>query len=93
MITGKTVQYPFGYGLSLTTFDWKDYTATWSGDTCTVSVTVTNTGDVAGKEVVQVYAQSPYTEYDKGKRCGKKPRSSWLAMPRPRFWNRAQAKP
>lgn len=56
---------PFGYGLSLTTFDWKDYTATWSGDTCTVSVTVTNTGDVAGKEVVQVYAQSPYTEYDK----------------------------
>ncbi len=61
----KTVQYPFGYGLSLTTFDWKDYTATWSGDTCTVSVTVTNTGDVAGKEVVQVYAQSPYTEYDK----------------------------
>ena len=61
----KTVQYPFGYGLSLTTFDWKDYTATWSGDTCTVSVTVTNTGDVAGKEVVQVYAQSPYTEYDR----------------------------
>ena len=61
----KTVQYPFGYGLSLTTFDWKNYTATWSGDTCTVSVTVTNTGDVAGKEVVQVYAQSPYTEYDK----------------------------
>ena len=61
----ETVQYPFGYGLSLTTFEWKDFTATWSGDTCTISVTVTNTGSTAGKDVVQVYAQSPYTEYDK----------------------------
>lgn len=61
----STVQYPFGYGLSFTEFAWSDFTASWSGRTCTVNVTVTNTGDVAGKEVVQVYAQSPYTEYDK----------------------------
>lgn len=61
----STVQYPFGYGLSLTTFEWSDYTTSWDNDTCTVSVTVKNTGDVAGKEVVQVYAQSPYTDYDR----------------------------
>ena len=61
----STVQYPFGYGLSLTSFAWSGYTASWSGDTATVQVTVTNTGDIPGKEVVQVYAQSPYTDYDK----------------------------
>lgn len=59
-----TVQYPFGYGLSRTTFEWTDYSASWEGDTCTVSVTVTNTGDLAGKDVVQVYIQKPYTQYD-----------------------------
>ena len=61
----STVQYPFGYGLSFTTFEWSDYEVSWDGDVCSVSVMVKNTGDVAGKEVVQVYAQSPYTEYDK----------------------------
>ena len=60
-----TVQYPFGYGLSLTAFEWNDFHASWSSDTCTVTVTVKNTGSVAGKEVVQVYLQTPYTEYDK----------------------------
>ena len=60
-----TVQYPFGYGLSLTDFAWSDYRADWQGEKCTVSVTVQNTGDVAGKDVVQVYLQSPYTDYDK----------------------------
>ena len=59
------VIYPFGYGLSYTTFEWSDFDMTWDGDECTVSVQVTNTGDVAGKEVVEIYAQSPYTEYDK----------------------------
>lgn len=61
----KEVVYPFGYGLSYTTFQWDNYTATWDGDICTVTVDVTNTGSVAGKEVVEVYVQSPYTEYDK----------------------------
>ena len=59
------VVYPFGYGLSYTTFQWDNFTSAWDGDTCTVTVDVTNTGSVAGKDVVQVYVQSPYTDYDK----------------------------
>lgn len=58
------VQFPFGYGLSYTEFAWSDYAVTESGDAFAVSVTVENTGDAAGKETVQVYLQSPYTEYD-----------------------------
>ena len=61
----KEVVYPFGYGLSYTTFEWSDMQTTWSGDECTVTVDVENTGDMAGKDVVEIYAQSPYTEYDK----------------------------
>ena len=63
----STVAYPFGYGLSYTTFDWSDYTSAYDAgsDSFIVSVNVKNTGSVAGKEVVQVYFQSPYTEYDK----------------------------
>ena len=55
------VQFPFGFGLSYTTFDWKttDFSAT--DDTVRVSVAVTNTGDVAGKDVVEVYFTAPYT--------------------------------
>ncbi|MDF2804596.1 MAG: Beta-glucosidase-related glycosidase, partial [Anaerocolumna sp.] len=59
------VIYPFGYGLSYTSFDWTNLKAYWNKDICTVTVDVTNTGSVAGKEVVEIYAQSPYTEYDK----------------------------
>lgn len=61
------VAYPFGYGLSYTSFEWSDYKSKFnkSDDQFEISVTVTNTGNVAGKEVVQVYHQSPYTEYDK----------------------------
>lgn len=66
-----TVQYPFGYGLSLTDFAWSDYQVNWQGDECTVSVTVQNTGDMAGKDVVQVYLQSPYTDYDKANQVEK----------------------
>ena len=60
-----TVSRSFGYGLSYTTFDYSDYAVTKAdnGD-YTVSVTVTNTGSVSGKEVVQVYLQKPYTDYD-----------------------------
>ena len=65
------VMYPFGYGLSYTDFEWSDYDTSWDGDTCTVTVKVTNTGDVAGKDVVQVYAQSPYTDYDKANKVEK----------------------
>ena len=61
------VTYPFGYGLSYTTFEEKLEDVKISGDkkTATVKVSVTNTGNVKGKKSVQVYAQSPYTEYDK----------------------------
>ncbi|MDO4848904.1 MAG: glycoside hydrolase family 3 N-terminal domain-containing protein [Coriobacteriia bacterium] len=59
------VCYPFGYGLSYTTFEWSGFSTGWSGKTCTATVTVTNTGDVAGRDVVELYAQSPYTDYDR----------------------------
>lgn len=59
------VVYPFGYGLSYTTFDWTvgDVSASEIelGTTITVPVTVKNTGSVAGKDVVQLYASAPYT--------------------------------
>lgn len=59
------VVYPFGYGLSYTTFDWTVGDASASeielDTTITVPVTVKNTGSVAGKEVVQLYASAPYT--------------------------------
>lgn len=62
-----TVAYPFGYGLSYTEFEYSNFKAEYNKDTDSfdVEVDVTNTGDVAGKEVVQIYFQSPYTEYDK----------------------------
>ena len=64
------VLYPFGYGLSYTTFDVmtqsvainENGTETALDDTVTIKVKVTNTGDVAGKEVVQIYYDAPDTE-------------------------------
>lgn len=65
----SVVAYPFGYGMSYTTFDFSDLTLEKSGEgmdtTYTLTVKVTNTGDVAGKKTVQVYAQKPYTDYDR----------------------------
>ena len=53
--------------MSYTPFQWSDYQVSYneSDDTFTVKVTVTNSGDVPGKETVQIYFQSPYTDYDK----------------------------
>lgn len=56
----KDVQYPFGYGLSYTNFQWKDIQFHANGDAISADVTVTNTGNKAGKDVVQVYASLPY---------------------------------
>ena len=56
-----TVQYPFGYGLSYTSFDKKIENFKDNGDTVTFDVTVKNTGDVAGKDVVELYYTAPYT--------------------------------
>lgn len=63
----KVVAYPFGYGLSYTDFTWSGFEGAYdaANDEFTFKVTVKNTGDKAGKEVVQLYMQSPYTEYDK----------------------------
>lgn len=66
----KSVTYPFGYGLSYTSFEWSlqgspaaaQFAA---GNTLNFYVKVKNTGEVAGKEVVQLYYHAPYTEYDK----------------------------
>lgn len=62
------VQYPFGYGLSYTSFDWKVVDRSFArgarvgaDDTLSITVRVTNTGSVAGKDVVQLYYTSPYT--------------------------------
>lgn len=57
----ERVQYPFGYGLSYTTFSQEMQNFTDNGDTVTVEVAVTNTGDSAGKEVIQLYYTPPYT--------------------------------
>lgn len=61
----KEVQYPFGYGLSYSSFEQTLDSVEVDGDTVKVTVTVTNTGDTPGKSVVQVYAQTPYGDYEK----------------------------
>ena len=63
------VAFPFGYGLSYTEFTYSDMSfekaTNQYGEACyNVSVTVTNSGSVAGKETVQIYLSSPYTQYD-----------------------------
>lgn len=55
------VQYPFGHGLSYTQFTQEITSLIDNGDTVTVNVDVTNTGSVAGKEVVELYFTPPYT--------------------------------
>lgn len=65
----SNVLYPFGYGLSYTTFDWElssdiaeNAEIKAANETVTMRVKVTNTGDVAGKDVVQLYSNPPYTK-------------------------------
>ena len=65
----QEVAFPFGYGLSYTEFTYSglkvEKATNANGEACyNVSVTVTNTGKVAGKETVQIYLSSPYTQYD-----------------------------
>ena len=64
----RNVVYPFGYGLSYTTFEWSDFSVEMEGGTLaadtqfTATVTVKNTGAVPGKDVVEFYVEAPYTE-------------------------------
>ena len=64
----KAVAYPFGFGLSYTTFDFKKMEVAEAEGGWNVSVTVSNTGDVAGKDVVQIYVKAPKGELDKPER-------------------------
>ena len=57
----STVVYPFGYGLSYTTFEWSNLKVTEKDGVYTASVSVKNTGKVAGRDVVEFYLQAPYT--------------------------------
>ena len=61
------VAFPFGYGLSYTSFSYSGYEVVYNenDDVFEVTVIVTNTGEYFGKETVQIYGQSPYTEYDR----------------------------
>lgn len=79
------VQYPFGYGLSYTSFDWEVTDASANGSTLTkdgnvtVKVTVTNTGERAGKDVVELYYTAPYIAGEI-----ENPVSNWELSPRRR---------
>lgn len=59
------VQYSFGYGLSYTNFEWSNFTQSQNKDSFEFTITVKNTGRMAGKDVVQLYMQSPYIQYDR----------------------------
>ena len=63
-VEAGAVCYPFGYGLSYTTFSQELLSLEDDGYTITAKVKVTNTGDVAGKDVVQLYYGAPYTQLD-----------------------------
>lgn len=62
---GKEVSYPFGHGLSYTTFGFEVISSAINGDVCEVKVAVKNTGKVAGKESVQLYVKAPAGGLDK----------------------------
>lgn len=81
----QEIVYPFGYGLSYTEFTQKITDVSWDTEnrTVTVTVDVKNIGDYDGKSVVELYAQTPYTEYDKENKV-EKHLYSWLATARHR---------
>ena len=68
LTANKEVRFPFGYGLSYTSFAYGKPTLTRNGDTLEIQVEVSNTGNSAGAEVVQVYVSSPYRNVHKPKR-------------------------
>ena len=69
----KEMSYPFGYGLSYTSFDRQINDIDWDLEKkkVTLNITTKNVGDVEGKDVLQAYVQSPYTDYDKANKVEK----------------------
>ena len=61
----KEVSYPFGFGLSYTSFEYSDLSAALDGDKVNVNVTVKNTGSKPGKEIVQIYVKAPKGSIEK----------------------------
>ena len=82
---GDIVAYPFGYGLSYTSYDISDMKVNYNAadDTYTVTVKVTNTGAMAGKKTVQVYVQSPPTPTTTSRTALRSPLFLWSASARP----------
>ncbi len=62
---GLEVSYPFGYGLSYTEFDYSAMEATLKNDTINIAITVKNTGELAGKEIVQIYVSKENSAVDR----------------------------
>lgn len=65
------VKYPFGYGESLSEFSYSEFNIQDMGDSFVATVKVTNDSSIAGKDVVQLYAQTPYGEYEKANKVEK----------------------
>ncbi|MFV0467186.1 MAG: glycoside hydrolase family 3 protein [Lachnospiraceae bacterium] len=61
----NVVQYPFGFGLSYTNFEWSNYSIDETDESYNITIDIKNVGDTKGKDIVQIYMQSPYTDYDK----------------------------
>jgi beta-glucosidase len=59
------VSYPFGYGLSYTQFNYSDLAVALLNDTVKVDISVSNTGDSKGKEIVQIYSSKPDSKIDR----------------------------
>lgn len=68
-MAAEKVFYPFGYGMSYTTFDWSVTDAVEQDGSVRIRVQVTNTGDFEGKEVIQVYMEAPQGKLGKPAKC------------------------
>lgn len=84
------VAYPFGYGLSYSKFDWDVQTLKEIGEKFEIDVKVTNKSDLPGKDVVQLYLDAPYTDFDKENKI-EKPTASLLAFGKTKLLNKGES--
>ena len=89
----SSVAFPFCYGLSYPQFLWDNMNTHYAPtqDAFEIRATVTNIGNLSGKEVVQIYARSPYSDYDRQMGV-ENPLSFCAAMVEPNYLSPAQAK-